>query len=411
MIRRLTIVAVLALASEASAQQGLVAANGTTSILTTTSSVITVDTKDAALGVVGKFGTSDRAYSLFDNAQFTFAASQGKSDLFTMGQITPNVTLQDRVAYSLYSRGLLAVYGSFAANVAERPVAHYTDSAKTQIAVGQRLGESATFGGGVNWKATPTAGELGFALTGTRSWASPVATLPVQVCVNSANGVDSKGRTVTAATCSNRFFGAIRDLYSGQLRADYLSPRIWHGDPRKLTVEHNDSATWIRDTIAQSRAQGAAKSAQATLTARAQTLAEVEAQLTTASSPGSEQLAAYFRALHERDTAQAEVTLRSDSAKYWTTEAKGAKTMFDQAKHDYRNVPQFAMIGAVSTDLRQYARTAYNIAIGPAVTPPLMPDNIVGALMLEVDDVTDASGQAPTFADRFAVRLYIGVPF
>jgi hypothetical protein len=405
----------LALATTAStlaAQQGLTAANGTTSILTTTSSVVTVDTKDAALGMVGKFGTSDRDYSLFDNAQVTLAASEGKSDLFTMGQITPNITLQDRLAYSLYSRGLLAVYGSAGVNFAERPVAHYTDSSKTQIAVGQRLGESATLGGGVNWKPTPTAGELGFAMTGTRSWASPVPTLPVQVCVNSATGVDSKGHTVTAATCSNRFFGAIRDLYGGQLRADYLSQRIWHGDPRKRTVEQSDSAAWIRDTTAQSRFQAAQKSADATLKLRARALAEAEAQLASASGgAGPEQLSAYFRSLHERDTAQAEATLQSDSAKYWTTESKGAKTAFDQAKHDYRNVPQFAMIAAVSTDLRQYSRTAYNVAVGPAVTPPLMPDNIIGALMLEVDDISDASGQVPTFADRFAVRLYIGVPF
>jgi hypothetical protein len=232
------------------------------------------------------------------------------------------------------------------------------------------------------------------------------------VCVDSATGVDSQGHTVTAATCSNRFFGAIRDLYSGQLRADYLSKRIWHGDPRKLTAEQADSGIWMRDTTAQSRFQAAEKSAEATLKLRSRTLAEAEAQLASAAGGvGPEQLAAYFHALHERDTAQAEATLQADSAKYWTTESKGAKTAFDQAKHDYRNVPQFAMIGAVSTDLRQYARTAYNVAVGPAVTPPLMPDNIIGALMLEVDDITDASGQVPTFADRFAVRLYIGVPF
>ena len=404
--RALGVLALVLESATLAAQQGLTAANGTTSILTTTSSVVTVDTKDAAVGVVGKFGTSDKEYSLFDNAQITLAASQGKSDLFTMGQFTPNITLQDRAAYTLYSKGLLAVYGSFGANIAERPVAHYTDSTKTQIAVGQKMGESATVGGGVNWKATPTAGEFGFEVTGTRNWSAPVATLPEQVCVNTAKGVDSKGRTVTASTCANRYFGAIRDLYNGQLRADYLSPRIWHGDPRRLTVEHNDSATWIRDTTAQSRAQAAQKAAQQTLALRSHALADAEAQVTSV-----EQLSTYFRALHERDTAAAEATLRSDSAKYWATESKSAKSAFDQARHDYRNVPQFAVIGAVSTDLRQYTRTAYNIAVGPAVTAPLMPDNIIGALMLEVDDVTDASGQAPTFADRFAVRLYIGVPF
>jgi hypothetical protein len=69
------------------------------------------------------------------------------------------------------------------------------------------------------------------------------------------------------------------------------------------------------------------------------------------------------------------------------------------------------VLAGVSSDLVRGNAPAYNFGIGPALFTPKNPDILVAALLFEVNDATNSSGQLDDFSDRLAVRLYLAVPF
>jgi hypothetical protein len=69
------------------------------------------------------------------------------------------------------------------------------------------------------------------------------------------------------------------------------------------------------------------------------------------------------------------------------------------------------LIAAASANLSDRAKTTYNFALGPALYKAGSPYQVLAALLFEVEDATDARGQAEDFEDRIFIRLYLGVPF
>jgi hypothetical protein len=70
-----------------------------------------------------------------------------------------------------------------------------------------------------------------------------------------------------------------------------------------------------------------------------------------------------------------------------------------------------ALIFGSQIRIRDDVKPEYNIAVGPALFKAYQPLAIIGAVLFEFDDLSNSSGQAPDFSDKFAVRLYIGAPF
>ncbi len=73
--------------------------------------------------------------------------------------------------------------------------------------------------------------------------------------------------------------------------------------------------------------------------------------------------------------------------------------------------PHLAMMGSTSLDVGLEGDPRWNVGAGVGVAPLRYPGHVIVALLVELYDVTDANGQAPTFADRFVTRLVLGVPF
>lgn len=70
-----------------------------------------------------------------------------------------------------------------------------------------------------------------------------------------------------------------------------------------------------------------------------------------------------------------------------------------------------ALLAAASTNATRGSKPTHGFAIGPALFPPNYPDVIVGALLFELNDAWNGSGQVEEIEDRFSVRLYLGIPF
>ncbi len=73
--------------------------------------------------------------------------------------------------------------------------------------------------------------------------------------------------------------------------------------------------------------------------------------------------------------------------------------------------PHVGVLLAASTKFRQEMSTTVDLAMGPTLHPKDEPTKMLGAALLEVRDLADASGSHPRFKDRLSLRLYATLPF
>lgn len=81
------------------------------------------------------------------------------------------------------------------------------------------------------------------------------------------------------------------------------------------------------------------------------------------------------------------------------------------AKKEENLPPEIGPIVALSAEVRDRRKPQYNFGLGPALYKGGRPNEIVAAILFELNDFTNGSGEFPDVSDRFAIRLYIGLPF
>lgn len=415
-------------APAAGAQQSLTAANGTTSIATIRgTSAVTVDVTNAAADVTLKSGDATLDWNRLNNAKLAITTTSNGATLYSGGRLTPGVQAEDRFTlmhygghyvpnssgYSGYERtGDIEVgYLSIGGSVADKLVANYTDTSRTTIKTGDRAAATLTIGAGANYKPAADIGTFGLGITASHNWATPLPLQPEQVCVTQATGKSTTGKTITAAQCASRYFGPIRNLNSGQPRLDYVSKRFYKTD-QKLKKNALDTLAKI-PTIASSiaRVSDSATRAQDLSKRASAHVDSVHAALTTRTNPSPAELANYVDAQWTRDKLAATASDLSTKLKQLKDDSMKYKKLSDSLYKAAYSSMQVAMISAFSMDIRDRSRTAYNVAVGPGLFPPLKPDNIYGALLFGFNDFTNASGQLPSVGERFVVKFYVGVPF
>ncbi len=391
------------------AQQGIQAAGGTTTLLTRSSSAVTLDAKESALTMLLKSGVSDSLRDWFSNTILTLSAEKNKRALFSKGEFVPGAKLERRLGRITYdtSFGYTAIYGSASVDVTGRPIARYTDAAKTQFALKDAAGTTVSLGAGFNWRHRPTSGVLGIGATASSGTALPSASRTSQVCTLNATGVDEKGKPVTASSCKDRYVGDVRTTRSGQVRVDWLGGRMpQRRVPTRVSAQlYADS---VRDAGMLREASATAKAARDAADAASQALRTTLGDGSAASLPSLGAMTSALRA--ERTSASA--AERAQSARDSTRrEVELRMSQRAETVKRHLNGPTFGWIGATSSDFTERKKTAFNISFGPALYAPLAPDNIIGAFLFEVNDLSNASGDVPKRSDRFSIRLYIGVPF
>jgi hypothetical protein len=73
--------------------------------------------------------------------------------------------------------------------------------------------------------------------------------------------------------------------------------------------------------------------------------------------------------------------------------------------------PSLAVVGATTATIKRASRPTYDVALGPAITPPGEPQAVLFAVLFEVADFTNASPKPKPLGKRFGIRLYVGLPF
>lgn len=389
-----------------SAQQGLQSASGTSTLLTRTASVLTADLKETGLTLLLKSSVSTDAVDWFGNTTLSVAAEKNKRALYSKGEFVPGAKVEHRFAQRRLNDdyGYMGYYVSGAVDVAARPIARYTDATKTELKL-QDIGSTITSAGiGVNWLRNPTAALIGIGGTFSNATAAPSASRPIQVCTVEGSALDAKGNAVTAARCKERFVGELATTRSGQVRLDYVGGRF---PQRRLPVALSNAHE------AQRRADeanvGEAEQRVAELEERAAAVAQ---QLRATLDRGAAATLADVTAALRADRAASEAlqtAVRQRDANRRTAE-QHAQTRLEERRKALEG-PTFGWIAATSADMVQRKKTAYNVAIGPAIYSSLAPDVVLGAFLFEVTDATNASGEVPKRWDRFSIRLQFGVPF
>jgi hypothetical protein len=73
--------------------------------------------------------------------------------------------------------------------------------------------------------------------------------------------------------------------------------------------------------------------------------------------------------------------------------------------------PTVAILAAVSVSALHHELPVYDFAIGPGVFAPNRATGLLGAILFELTDFTNASGENPHLADQLGVRLHLGLPW
>jgi hypothetical protein len=394
------------------AQQGLRAAEGTTSILTRDFSVLSFDSKETSLSLLLRAGQKGLPREWLHNLQLTVSAEDGSRDLFSGGRWVPGFRAEERLALvfnDTLTGGFTALYGSAEYEALSRSVAQYDDEAETTLSIRDRTGQSLSLGVGVNWSPTPLSAVFGLSARIGRDWNRPVSAAPSEVCFTQASAPDGSGREATVSQCARSFFGGVHDTYSGHVRADFRSPRLWHRNSRLRGQLKQDSAVVRRAREEVSQRQAARDAAE---TQRKDAAIRLARAWDAASQSGG-QADDELRMLGEATVAlrQAEETTseREETLEEAMESLEERQQALEERKERFLDVPTFSLIGAVSSDLLKGEPPVYHAALGPALYAPLDPSRIVGALLFELDDLTNVGGL--DWSDRFSVRLYIGVPF
>ena len=72
--------------------------------------------------------------------------------------------------------------------------------------------------------------------------------------------------------------------------------------------------------------------------------------------------------------------------------------------------PQLGLLGAVTATGRTEKAPTYAAAAGLTFHPKDKPSHVVGATLLELSDVTNATGNNPTLLKMLGLRLVVGLP-
>jgi len=394
----------------AHAQRSITAASGTTSIITRSQSELSVDAKDVGVTLLLADGVTGLPVEWFNNALLTVSAEKGKRTLFSKGDFVPGVKLEDRFGRFYYNEdlGYHAVYVNAAYEIIGRKIARYLDSAQTTLSLKESVGTSTSLGLGWNWKRHPTSGTLGLNVTATHNVALPSAKQTSQVCTSQAVAVDTAGMVVTVDSCAERYVGPIGTVPTGQFRVDYLTGRF---PQRRLAARVQDSIRVDSVTraaalkLANDHATAAKQAMDAADRALEAALTEVERR------PASTAVQAYARAAERSRAAHAQrqtVAGVADSVKQAAERATAARATLEAKELAGAT---FGFISAASLNFERNKRSAYNFAFGPALYASLAPETIVGAILFEYLDATNALGETPKAWNRFSARLVIGVPF
>lgn len=73
--------------------------------------------------------------------------------------------------------------------------------------------------------------------------------------------------------------------------------------------------------------------------------------------------------------------------------------------------PAVALLGSASVDLGQEAPARLNLGTGLGVTTASFPGQPIVVLLVEMYDITDATGQALTVSDQLVTRVSLTIPF
>lgn len=57
------------------------------------------------------------------------------------------------------------------------------------------------------------------------------------------------------------------------------------------------------------------------------------------------------------------------------------------------------------------ALAVYDFAVRPGVFAPNRATGLLGAILFELSDFTNSTGDSPNFGDQFGVRLHLGLPW
>jgi hypothetical protein len=399
----------------------LTTANGTTSILTVNGqNALNVDVTNAAADLTLVTGQANASDEWLNNSKFSVTTTNNNSTLYAGGRFSPGFQAQTRASFlhapidntpaHVFGKSFIAAYVSGGASVVDNMVANYTDSTHAIIKTRDRAAANASIGVGGNWQPGPSIGTFGLGVTGTHNWATPLAQKPVQVCVSQATGKTSTGKAISASQCDNRYFGVIRNLNSGEARVDYVSPRLAPVKP--MTAMATTISAAIGSVSTRASADSVALAGMQPAVQQATDGVDVAVRaIGHDGNVSASAFATYHDAVSLRDRMTANAAAVKARFKARGDTIQQLKKQQDSVLTKAYSKPTIAFIGAAAADPRDRSRTSYSLSVGPGLFAPLMPDKIYGALLFELNDFTNASGQVPSFGNRFAVRLVVGVPF
>lgn len=409
---RLLLAAALGAASAAGparGQAGLEAAGGTTSLLSTDFSALTVEVKDTKLTLLLASGRFGQPESWQNNFTAGLSAEDGERALFSNGRWAPGLELENRLAY-FWNRanfdgdgeGYTGVFASVGYEVDGNALARTVDGSR--IETYERTGQTGTLGLGYNWSPREAGPVLGLSATAGWGFNVPVARRPSQVCVQQASGVDKDGAPVLISSCQSRYVGEVHDLRTGEFRAD-LRSRNFVLPLGRGTNEARTLTRAIDDALKLSGRQSFAS--------RSAAIADEEKKAIVIIRPLEEAAGVTCDALKTRPAAQTltEAEARLKTACDRLAFVRGLRDKLTAAQTLTSDRPQISLLAAASTQVAQGAKPIHSVAAGPMLHPSLTPLKVVAGLLFELDDLTNATGEAPDWEDRFAIRLYVGVPF
>lgn len=96
---------------------------------------------------------------------------------------------------------------------------------------------------------------------------------------------------------------------------------------------------------------------------------------------------------------------------YWAGQFRADVVADVLALGGARAGPHLALLAGGAVDVGQEADARFNVGAGVGITVARYPGHLIVGALFELHDLTDANGQAPTFADKAAVRVEFGIPF
>lgn len=411
----LAAIATAGFACPAAGQAGLEAAGGTTSLVATDFSALTIEAAETSLTLLlagGVFGLPRTTESSF---RLKLSAEEGKRDLFSEGRWVPGLELEQRFVgvrnHADVTGGHSAAFVSLGYEVKSNSLARTADG--SVIETYERIGHTPTAGLGFNWAPNDTGFLLGFSATAGHGFTVPVARRTSQVCTQQAAGTSEDGAPSVVSKCQNRYLGAVHDAWTGEFRVD-LRSRNWVVPIGGGAEEARALQTKIDLGLGLSGADF--RTRQDSIAARESRLADALRPLELVTRSKTDALARARDSRVPTEIAAAEAALRQAQAderplRDSLQEVRDLRDKLFKAEELTSNAPQVSLLASASTAVSDGSKPIHSVAVGPMLHPPLTPLKVIAGVLFELDDLTNATGEAPEWADRFAVRLYIGVPF